>query len=261
LLQINELEIMTATKSDLRLTVVMTSYNEVKTVAKAYESAKRISVESKELIVVDNSSTDGTREILRELQLKDTDTTFIDTTFILQDRNLDLAYSVQTGIRLAKGRYTYIHHADDEYDSSYVQSLLELAEADELDMVLGSRLSKNRPSAFRLVLDRPGWMGTFITTALINYWYGKQFNDIIGSRLYRTEALRKDPIASYGKAFDFEIVSSLFERKSKIKEALIGYTPRECQADKKVRWHHLIPAVWVMVRVRYFDRWIGGRGN
>jgi glycosyltransferase involved in cell wall biosynthesis len=86
----------------------MTSYNEAKTVAKAYESAKRISVESKELIVVDNSSTDGTREILRELQLKDTD-----TTLILQERNLDLAYSVQTGLRLAKGRYTYIHHADD----------------------------------------------------------------------------------------------------------------------------------------------------
>ena len=247
---------MTATKTDLRLTVVMTSFNEYKTVAKAYDSAKRITVDSMELIVVDNGSTDGTREILQEFQLKDPN-----TTFILQERNLDLAYSVETGIGLAKGRYTYIHHADDEYDSSYVQSLLERAEAEDLDMVLGARLSKNSPSALRLVLDRPGWLGTFITTALINYWYGKQFNDIIGSRLYRTEALRNDPIASYGKAFDFEIVSSLCERKAKIEEALIGYKPRECQADKKVRWHHLVPAIWVMVRVRYFDRWVGGRGR
>ena len=116
--------------------------------------------------------------------------------------------------------------------------MLERAEAADLDMVLGSRLSKNSPSALRRVLDRPGWLGTFIMTALINHWYGKQFTDIIGSRLYRTEALRKDPIASYGKAFDFEIVSSLCERKAKIEEVLIygtGLIAGRCRSRRDPR--------------------------
>ena len=234
---------------DLRLTVVMTSFNEVKLIERAYESARRIDVDSMELIIVDNGSTDGTQDILREIQKRDSI-----STFVLQEKNLSLAYSVELGIRMAKGRYTYFHHGDDEYDSAYARPMLDGAEADGLDMLLGSRLTHRAETAWQLVRERPGWLGSLITTGLINFWYGKHFTDIIGSRIYRTEAVRNDEITSYGSAFDFEIVSRLCKRGVKIEEMPIGYAPRECEADKKVRWYHLIPALWVMARVRYLER-------
>ena len=233
----------------MRLTVVMTSYNEVKTVIKAFQSAKSIAVKDKEIIVIDNNSNDGTKAILEGLAKNEQD-----IKFILQETNLDFANSVQQGLKLAKGRYTYIHHADDEYDYRDVPKMLEYAECNDLDILLGSRVKNHKGSKLGLIIQRPAYLASFISTALINLWYEKQFTDIIGSRLYKTESIIKVPVSTVHAGFDFESISRICKRGLKMDEIGIGYTPRLCAADKKIKWYNMLDGLFALFKVRYFEK-------
>jgi glycosyltransferase involved in cell wall biosynthesis len=233
----------------MRLTVVMTSRNEAKTVATAFQSLKSIAVEDKEIIVIDNNSNDGTKEILREYQKNEPG-----IKFVLQDKNFDFPYSVQMGLNTARGRYTYIHHADDEYDYRYVPKMLEYAEKNDLDILLGSRTKDFKGSKWQLIKKRPAFLAALISTGLVNFWYDKHFTDIIGSRMYRTETIRKVPISDYHHGFDFESISRICKLGLKMDEMAIGYTPRACQSDKKIKWYNMIDALIALFKTRYFDK-------
>jgi len=230
----------------MKLTVVVTSYNEVKTILQAVEDAKLIDVEDKEIIAIDNCSTDGTRELLEK-------TNDPSINLILQEKKYYMGKSVEIGLNIAKGKYTYIHHADLEYDYRYVPKMLEVAEKNDLDLVLGSRIKNFDGSLWELIRKRPEYMATLITTKLVNFWYGKDFTDIIGSRVYRTSSIKKVPIGTYGPGFDFESVSRICKRGLKIKEVAIGYTPRANKRDKKAKPYHMINALVSMFKVRFFE--------
>jgi glycosyltransferase involved in cell wall biosynthesis len=233
----------------MRLTVVVTSYNEVKTVAKAFQSAKAIDFEDKEIIVIDNNSSDGTKEILQEYAKKEPG-----IKFILQDKTFYFSNSVQLGLKLANGQYTYIHHADDEYDYRDVPKMLEYAEKNDLDILLGSRIKDLKGSKLQQLIQRPAYLATYISTALVNLWYKKKFTDIIGSRLYKTESIRKVPVDTVHTGFDFESISRICKRGLKIDEVGIGYTPRQCKADKKIKWYNMIDGLAALFKVRYFEK-------
>jgi len=233
----------------MRLTVVMTSYNEAKTVAKAFQSAKSIEVEDKEIIVIDNNSSDGTKAILEEFAKKEPG-----IKFIFQDKTYYFSNSVQLGLKLAKGRYTYIHHADDEYDYRDVPKMLEYAEKNDLDILLGSRVKDLKGSKVKLLMQRPAYLATFISTALINFWYKKKFTDIIGSRLYKTDAIIKVPVSTFNTGFDFESISRICKRGLKMDEIGITYSPRLCHADKKIKWYNMIDGLVALFKVRYFEK-------
>lgn len=230
----------------MKLTVVVTSYNEVKTILQAVEDARLIDVEDKEIIIIDNCSTDGTRELLGK-------TNDSSINLILQERNYGFGKSVEIGLDIAKGKYTYIHHADLEYDYRYVPKMLEVAEKNDLDLILGSRIKNFDGSLWDLIKKRPEYMATLITTKLVNFWWRKDFTDIIGSRLYKTSSIRKIPISTYGPGFDFESASRICKRGSKIEEVAIGYTPRANKRDKKMKPYHMINALVSMLKVRFFE--------
>jgi len=226
----------------MKLTVVVTVYNEKDTILKAIEEAKAITLE-KEVIVVDNCSTDGTREILRNLNDPSIQVVY-------QSVNYGYGMSVITGMKLAKGEFLFVHNSDLEYDPECVYRMLELAEKENLDAVFGSRLFERKGEPrLKILKERPFYLGTLITTGLTNIFYKKDFTDIIGNRFYRTEALRKinPQIARIG--FDFEVVSKLCKYGFKIKEVSVKYNPRII--GKKIKIYDIFPALMTMFKIKF----------
>lgn len=228
----------------MKLTVMIPVYNEVKTILQAVKEVAKIKEPDKEVIIVDNCSTDGTRELLKQL---DPDKYRI----IYNEKNI-MAGSLLKAIKIAKGEYFYSHHSDLEYDPGAANEMLAVAEKGGYDVVLGSRLKNNKGSLWQMIRERPAALATILCTALINRWYHKNFTDIIGSRLYRTAAIRKIPVSTTGNGFEFENVSRMCRYGLKMTEIAVAYKPRSWNEGKKIRPYHLANALFALFRVRLF---------
>lgn len=230
---------------EMKLTIVVTVFNEKNTIVEAIEGAKKVDIE-KEIIVVDNCSTDGTREILRGLNDNS-------IKIVYQPRNYGYGMSIIRGMNLARGEFMYVHNSDLEYDLGCVYTLLDLAEKENLDAVFGSRLyNRKGEGRFKILKERPFYLGTMITTKLANIFYGKDFTDIIGSRLYRTSSLKKiNPYLPSIGCFDFEVVSKLCKYGFKVKEIPVKYSPRAL--GKKIKVYDIVPAVLTMLKIKFLN--------
>jgi glycosyltransferase involved in cell wall biosynthesis len=228
------------------LTIVVTVYNEKKTIVEAIRQVEALDLE-KEIIVVDNFSTDGTRELLKNYGSDA-------ITIVFQDKNYGYGQSVITGCDMAKGKYLYVHNADLEYDPSYVHEMIECAGKEDCDAIFGSRLATRKESSLTIIRKRPYFSASIISTFLINKFYGMNFTDIIGSKFYKTSSLRKlYPISDRSITFDFEVVSKLSKRGYKIKEIPVSYKPRSAKEGKKIKIFHSIPALIALLKVKLFD--------
>ncbi len=229
----------------MKLTVLVPVFNERATILQAIDNARLIPVPGKEIIVIDNGSTDGTRELLKGL--KDPS-----LSIILYDKNYGYGRSVENAFQAARGEYIFLYHSDVEYDYRDAEKMLAAAEEGNFDIVLGSRLKDRGRGWFSLLRQRPEYAATFVSTELINLWYGKKFTDVIGGRLYRTAAVKKVPIKTYGPGFDFEHVSRMCKMGLKVGEISVNYFPR-MTGEKKIRFYNMIDALFWLFRVRFFD--------
>jgi glycosyltransferase involved in cell wall biosynthesis len=231
----------------MKLTVVVTVFNEKNTILKAIEEAKSLNID-KEIIVIDNCSNDGSAEILKSIKDKSVEIVF-------QPQNYGYGQSVKTGLSLAKGDFLYVHYSDLEYDITSVYNMLDLIEQENLDVIFGSRLynfKKNIHSMFLLAKNRPYYLGTLITTFLVNLFYKKKFTDIIGTKLYRVSSFRKIDIKSHGMSFDFEVVSKICKNRLKVKELPVNYIPRSNRHGKKIKATDIFPAIAAIFKVKFF---------
>jgi glycosyltransferase involved in cell wall biosynthesis len=228
----------------MKLTVMVLVYNEAKTILQAVKEIEKIREPDKEIIIVDNCSTDGTRELLKQLGTDQ-------YTVVYNEKNI-ISGSLIKAINMAKGEYLYVHHSDLEYDPSAANEMLAVAEKFGYDVVLGSRLKDHKGSLWQIIRERPASLATIMCTALVNRWYHKNFTDIIGSRLYRTAAIKKIPVSTIGNGFEFESVSRMCRYGLKMTEIAVPYKPRSWNEGKKIRPYHLIDALLAMFRVRLF---------
>jgi glycosyltransferase involved in cell wall biosynthesis len=232
----------------MKLTILISCLNEKPTILQVIEEAKAINMD-KEIIVIDNCSTDGTREILEGLKndkaLK----------IILHAKNMGSGYSALEGNRIAEGDCLYGACADAEYKVEDVYKMIALMERDNLDAVFGSRLlEKRNTSTIRLIKERPYWLGTIISTFLINLFYGKNFTDVIATKLIKIEILKKLNLEAHDQAFEFELVSKLCKKGYKIGEVPVWYKPRTHKEGKTMRAIDIIPAVWAILKIKIFSR-------
>jgi glycosyltransferase involved in cell wall biosynthesis len=231
----------------MKLTVIVTVFNEKNTIIEAIKEARGLNID-KEVIAIDNCSDDGTVEILKGI--KDDS-----IKIIFQPQNYGYGQSVRTGASIAKGEFIYVHYSDLEYGIASVYDMLDLIEKENLDAVFGSRLynfRKNMHSVFLLVKERPYYLGTLVTTFLINLFYKRRFTDIIGTKLYRASSFRRIYIESKGISFDFEVASKFCKNRFKIKEVPVSYKPRSSRKGKKVKAIDIIPAIIKIFKVKFF---------
>ncbi|MDD5129560.1 MAG: glycosyltransferase family 2 protein [Candidatus Omnitrophica bacterium] len=232
----------------MKLTILIFCFNEKSTISSVIEDAKQITLD-KEIIVIDNFSTDGTREILKtyseDKALK----------IILHDKNMGAGYSVREGIALAQGDYLYAPGADLEYKMDDVYKMVEKLEKEKLDVVFGSRLSgRKEVSTIELIKERPYWLGTIIATFLINLFYGRKFTDIIATKLIKADILKNLGCQASDPSFEFELVSRLCKKKYKIGELPVWYKARSHREGKTIKAIHMLPALWAIFRIKFLVR-------
>jgi glycosyltransferase involved in cell wall biosynthesis len=227
-----------------KITYLITVYNEVKTVKKSIEDILNIKYKKKEIIIIDNGSTDGSQNIIKK---------YTKIKKIIRKKNLGYGRTIEEGIEKSTGEYIYIQNSDLEYDEKKSISMLNFAIRKKLDVVLGSRLKKKKKNIIKLLLEKPSYLATIICTYLINKFYNRKFTDIIGAKLYKIKSIKKIPINSYHMGFDFEFISRICKNNYKIGELYIKYKPREISKDKKIKFYHMFIAFYEIFKVKFFE--------
>ncbi|MDI6839393.1 MAG: glycosyltransferase family 2 protein [bacterium] len=227
----------------MKTTILIGCFNEKRTIAQAIQEAKQLKID-KEIIVIDNCSTDGTREILKSIDDGS-------IRMVFQPKNYGAGRSGRLGMRMAKGDYFYAQGADLEYKMTDVLTMIKKLEDENLDAVFGSRLLnvKNK-SKLQLIKERPFWLGSIISTFLINKFYHRNFTDVIAPKLIKTDILKNLGCVSDNQALEFELVSRLCKKGYKIGEVPVYYKPRTAKEGKKVKWFDMIYAIIAMIRVK-----------
>jgi glycosyltransferase involved in cell wall biosynthesis len=227
-----------------KITYLITVYNEVKTVKKSIEDILNIKYKKKEIIIIDNGSTDGSQNIIKK---------YTKIKKIIRKKNLGYGRTIEEGIEKSTGEYIYIQNSDLEYDEKKSISMLNFAIRKKLDVVLGSRLKKKKKNIIKLLLEKPSYLATIICTYLINKFYNRKFTDIIGAKLYKIKSIKKIPINSYHMGFDFEFISRICKNNYTIGELYIKYKPREISKDKKIKFYHMFIAFYEIFKVKFFE--------
>ncbi|MGD9496331.1 MAG: glycosyltransferase family 2 protein [Armatimonadota bacterium] len=231
----------------MKLTVVMPVYNERGTILQILQRVRAVEID-KEIIIVDNCSTDGTREIVMKLDYPEVRT-------ILQDRNRMKGNSVKKGIAAARGEYTIIQDADLEYDPRDYHALLAEAQRPDVLAVLGSRVlgaaqqgEMLPPSSFSV--------GREFLNEYFNMLFDAELTDIATCyKLAPTQFLQGLNLVSDGFDLDFELparfVLEARARGQRVSEVPIRYRPRSAREGKKIRWTDGIASLIAITRFRF----------
>ncbi|HEV3191960.1 MAG TPA: glycosyltransferase family 2 protein [Polyangiaceae bacterium] len=247
-----------------KLTVIIPCYNERATILDVIERVKRIATD-KFIIVIENCSTDGSRELLRSVcgderpfRCRNPHTVDFPSVagqrwmdgdgfgVLLQPLNLQKGTSVKTGVALANSDYVICQDADLEYDPNDIMRLLDHAERTGLDAVFGSRLlDRRRPPLSALELGRVA------LTKIFRVLYRSPITDVATCyKLMKTNVARGLQMEASGFDLDFEIPAKLMRRRNTVSEIPISYVPRSRAGGKKIRWWHGFSAVWTLIRLR-----------
>lgn len=231
---------------DLKLSVIMPVYNEKNTVLRVLDRVLGVPVR-KQVIIVDNCSTDGTREILSSIRV---DHDAQDVRVVFHPRNLGRGTSVRTALAHCTGDLTITQGADLEYEPEEWPSLIEKALAEDLDAVFGSRTLGGKA----VYVYRENYLGVLFLTALINLLYGSHYTDSATEcKMIRTPVFQALGLQSSGFDLDFEICTKLALGGYTFGEVPITYHPRSIAEGKKLR---AIPVGLAALRVILRDRLI-----
>lgn len=227
----------------VKLSVIIPVYNEEKTLEAIIDKIERVGIE-KELIVVDDGSTDGTAEILDRLRLGGKDLKVVTHT-----ANRGKGAAIRTGLKAASGDLIIIQDADLEYDPADYLKLIAPIAAGETQVVYGSR--NLEPTAKGRKLYELG--GIFLSK-LANLLYGLHITDEPTCyKVFRAEVLKALDLKCERFEFCPEVTAKLAKKRYKIVEVPISYHPRSREEGKKLKLSDGLEAVWTLIKYRFVD--------
>jgi glycosyltransferase involved in cell wall biosynthesis len=225
------------------LTVIIPAYNEAETIQEILRRVQATELAG-EIVVVDDGSFDGTREILEQLN----GTGLIKVVF--HEKNQGKGRAVVTGIENSCGDVMLIQDADLEYDPRDYHALLEPIEEGIADIVYGSRFLGGPRRAvmyWHMVANK---LLTFTTNIL----YNNILTDMeTGYKVFRREVI--DGLIIHAKSFNFEpeFTAKVLKRKYRIYEVPIRFAPRDYQEGKKIKLKDAFEAFWTLIKYRFVD--------
>lgn len=218
----------------------MPVYNEQATLRPVVERVLSIGMDL-ELLCVDDGSTDGSREILGDLEKRHPP-----LRVFLQPRNMGKGAALRHGIQAATGEYVIIQDADLEYDPSEYPRLLEPLESGQADVVYGSRFLSGRPHR---VLYFWHSVGNKILTLLSNMITNLNMTDMETCyKVFRREVIQAIPIEENRFGFEPEITVKIAKRGLRVYEVGISYWGRTYEEGKKIGWKDGFRALWCLAK-------------
>ncbi len=228
--------------TDPRLSVVMPVFNERGTIDEIIGRVLAVPLRI-ELIVVDDGSTDGTRDRLVALQRE---RGFV---LLLQPGNLGKGAALRAGFERVTGNVVVIQDADLEYSPEDYPQLLELIFQGRADVVYGSRfLGRHRVFLFT------HYVGNRLLTLVTNILYNTMLTDMETCyKAMRVEVLRSFRLRSNGFGIEPEITAKIFKRNYRVYEVPITYDGRGYEEGKKITWRDGVVALWVLIKYRFTE--------
>lgn len=227
----------------MNISVIIPVFNECNTIQEIIRRVQATGIPS-EIVVVDDGSTDGTRQVLADMNGKEK------VRVILHEKNMGKGSAVRTGFTHATGDIILIQDADLEYDPREYPNLLKPIQEGLADVVYGSRFlgAARRPILFwNMVANK-------ILTLVTNILYNNILSDMeTGYKVFRKEVV--DGMTLHARRFDFEpeFTAKILKRKYNIIEVPIAFYPRDYSQGKKIRMRDAFEAMWTLIKYRFTD--------
>ena len=224
----------------MRVSFIVPAYNEAATIDELLERVSALELD-KQIVVVNDGSTDGTRAILDRWHARD-------GVVVVHKENGGKGSAIRAAIPHLDGDITVIQDADLEYDPADVPQLIEPIERGVADVVFGSRLSGGRPQRAYLFWHL---VGNRLLSLLASVLFNTTLSDMeTGYKAFRTEVLRELDLRESDFAIEPEITGKVCKRNLRIYELPIAYYGRTYAEGKKITWRDGFKALWVLARVR-----------
>ena len=221
------------------LSVVMPVHNEQDTVQRSLDRVIAVPIVS-EVLVVDDGSTDGTAEILQQVQDPR-------VRVLRLEQCSGKGSAIRAAIPHLRGELVVIQDADLEYDPQQLPALAERMYRDGLSAVYGSRF-QGQIEGMRLL----NWLGNRLLTVAVNLLYGTHLTDEATCyKMFRTELLQSIPLTCRRFEFCPEVTAKVLRRGLRIAEVPIHYEARGYAAGKKIRARDFFSALWTLIRYRF----------
>ncbi|MGE0454172.1 MAG: glycosyltransferase family 2 protein [Vicinamibacteria bacterium] len=229
--------------ADPLLSVLMPVYNEKDTVSEMIERVLAVPGVRKELIAIDDASSDGSREILERLSAEK------GFRLLRQERNQGKGAAVRRGIDAAQGDVIIVQDADLEYSPEEYPELLDLIVRGKADAVFGSRfIGRHRCFLFT------HYLANLFLNLVTNVLYNTTMTDMETCfKAVRADLLKSLQLKSDRFGIEPEITAKLFKRGARVYEVPITYEGRDYAEGKKITWKDGFPALWTLVKYRFVD--------
>jgi glycosyltransferase involved in cell wall biosynthesis len=229
----------------MKLSIVIPVYNEIEFVEALVAKVRAAAPEfEKEILLVDDGSTDGTRDLLKEMDNPP------DTRVELHEKNMGKGAALRTGFDMARGDIVIIQDADLEYDPEDYPKLITPILQDKADVVFGSRFGGET----HRVLFFWHYVGNRLLTTLSNMFTNLNLTDMETCyKAFRSDVLRNTRFRSNRFAFEPEFTAKVARGRYRVYETSISYHGRDYSQGKKITWVDGVKALGAIVWFRFFD--------
>ncbi|MDD4203388.1 MAG: glycosyltransferase family 2 protein [Candidatus Omnitrophica bacterium] len=226
------------------LSVIMPVYNEKDTIVNIISQVLNLEI-LKELIVVDDGSTDGTRDLLKDIASK------VKVKLFFHDKNQGKGGCIRTGLSKAQGEVICFQDADLEYDPLELNELVGPIKKGVADVVYGSRLWGGKPQRVHMFLHL---VGNRFLTLVTNILFNTTLTDMETCyKVFTKNAIEGITIRSNDFTMEPELTAKFLKKKLRIYEMPISYYGRTYEEGKKITWRHGVTALIALVRYRFSD--------
>jgi glycosyltransferase involved in cell wall biosynthesis len=230
------------------LSILIPVFNEHKTILSVLEKVIAVPVNglSKELIIVDDMSVDGTRELLENLEAEK-----YSAKVFYHEKNLGKGAALRTAQKHITGDIVIIQDADLEYDPSEYAELTKPIIDGSADVVYGSRLTGAKMARAFMFSHL---IGNKFLSLLTNILYDSTLTDMETCyKVFRADVFKRVKIRSNRFDFEPEITAKVLKQKIRLYEMPITYYGRDHSEGKKITWKDGFAAIWALIRYRFFD--------
>jgi len=223
------------------LSIIVPVYNEKDTIEEILKKLDKLPID-KEILVVDDGSNDGSRQLISNLKSQ-----ISNIKIIFHEKNLGKGGAIQTGLKNSSGDVICIQDADLEYDCNEIPKLFDRFKDNSVDAVFGSRFLKANPNIYKRFL-----LGNKFLTFLTNLLHGAHYTDTYTCyKLIKKDVFSKLKIVSFRYEMEAEISIKLKKMNFKVVEEPISYVPRTLAQGKKIGWKDAVRGVWTIIKLRF----------